>query len=268
MLRNHDMPFGRIVRSVCIDGFMVSEVAYPPNSTLPMHTHPFSNVSLVLSGVCEERTERTCHVATPCSAVFKPAGQMHSNRFGPSGARLLLIRIAEKEANTLQQRRAYGWMARGSLAAIGLAIYRSLTEQRDVCTQSLQLADQICELLAQCEDTADVRESRTPPAWLDEARELLHRRACEPIRVRELAIQIGVHPVYLARAFRRFTGTRLTAYRRHIQAHDAALRLAESDANLASIAVASGFADQSHLCRAFRSEFGMTPGRFRGLIRG
>lgn len=257
-----------MVRSVRIDGHMVSEFAYPPNSTLPMHTHPFSNVSLVLSGICEERSERTCHVATPCSIVFKPAGQMHSNRFGPSGARLLAIRIAEEDAGALQQQRAYGWMARGSLAAIGLAIYRSLTEQRDISTPAPQVADQICELLAQCEDTADVHESRTPPAWLDEARELLHRRACEPIRVRELATQIGVHPVYLARVFRRFTGTRLTAYRRHIQAHDAALRLAESDASLASIAMASGFADQSHLCRAFRCEFGMTPGRFRGLIHG
>ena len=72
MLPNHDMPLGRMVRSVRIDGYIVSEFTYPPNSTLPVHTHPFSNVSLVLSGVCEERTARTCHVGTPCSTVFKP----------------------------------------------------------------------------------------------------------------------------------------------------------------------------------------------------
>lgn len=94
MPRNLDKALGQVVRSARINGFMVWELYYPPNSTLPMHTHPWSNVSIVLSGVCEERTERTCYVATPCSTVLKPAGQMHSNRFGPNGALIMTIRIA------------------------------------------------------------------------------------------------------------------------------------------------------------------------------
>jgi len=34
------------------------------------------------------------------------------------------------------------------------------------------------------------------------------------------------------------------------------------------VAQEAGFADQSHLTRAFKARYGMTPGRFRALIVG
>ena len=76
----------------------------------------------------------------------------------------------------------------------------------------------------------------------------------------------GLDRFSLARQFRALRGTsphrfllmrRLEATRRRLAAGD----------TLADIAAASGFADQSHLTRHFRAAFGMTPGRWRGLLR-
>jgi AraC-like DNA-binding protein len=37
---------------------------------------------------------------------------------------------------------------------------------------------------------------------------------------------------------------------------------------LAEVACDTGFADQAHFTRAFRSAFGVTPGRYRALLMG
>jgi AraC family transcriptional regulator len=43
--------------------------------------------------------------------------------------------------------------------------------------------------------------------------------------------------------------------------------LAETEMSLAEIAVASGFADQSHFCREFRRFVGAPPSRYRWWAR-
>jgi AraC-like DNA-binding protein len=74
-----------------------------------------------------------------------------------------------------------------------------------------------------------------------------------------------MHRVALARAFRRAYGISLTGYRRRARARHAARLLSESRMPLCEIALEAGFADQSHLCRVFRGEMGVTPRAFRRL---
>ena len=47
---------------------------------------------------------------------------------------------------------------------------------------------------------------------------------------------------------------------------DHARRLLPSGTSLSSIATSSGFADQSHLNRHFKRQYGFTPGVFRRLL--
>jgi AraC family transcriptional regulator len=47
----------------------------------------------------------------------------------------------------------------------------------------------------------------------------------------------------------------------------AARELAETDAPLAEIALAAGFADQSHFSNVFRRETGLSPSAFRRAVR-
>jgi AraC-like DNA-binding protein len=47
---------------------------------------------------------------------------------------------------------------------------------------------------------------------------------------------------------------------------DHARRLLPSETPLRSIAASSGFADQSHLNRHFKRQYGFTPGEFRRLL--
>ncbi|MBA3496775.1 MAG: helix-turn-helix domain-containing protein [Gemmatimonadales bacterium] len=44
--------------------------------------------------------------------------------------------------------------------------------------------------------------------------------------------------------------------------------MAETDTSLAEIALAAGFADQSHFSNLFRREMGVSPSAFRRAVRG
>ncbi|MGD2109549.1 MAG: AraC family transcriptional regulator [Phycisphaerae bacterium] len=106
----------------------------------------------------------------------------------------------------------------------------------------------------------------TPPGWLVDICVLIEDRIAQPIRIRDLARAAGVHPVYLARAFRRFHGVSATEYVRRRRAVRVATRLSTRSASLCEIAGVCGFADQAHMTRTFKSQLGLTPGAFRRLL--
>jgi AraC-like DNA-binding protein len=83
------------------------------------------------------------------------------------------------------------------------------------------------------------------------------------LSVQALASQFGISPSYFARSFRSSVGLGPHAYvmrRRILRAQEL---LASTELALADIALATGFADQSHFCRRFRAMTGVPPRTFR-----
>jgi len=85
--------------------------------------------------------------------------------------------------------------------------------------------------------------------------------AASPIRLSELADLAGLSRFQLLRAFRREVGTALHAYLIQRRVH-LARRLLAGGRPIVEAAIEAGFADQSHLTRAFVRQFGITPGRY------
>jgi AraC family transcriptional regulator len=111
------------------------------------------------------------------------------------------------------------------------------------------------------------RDATRTPRWLLRAQELVHARFREPLRVGEVARAVEVHPAHLARAFRRHFGVSLGSYVRRLRLEWAAAELARAESPLASVALAAGFADQSHFSRMFKLHTGLTPRVYRRLRR-
>jgi AraC family transcriptional regulator len=106
-----------------------------------------------------------------------------------------------------------------------------------------------------------------PPRWLLRAQELLHARFAEPIRTDEVASAVGVHPAHLARGFRTHFRLSMGTYVRRLRLDWAARELVRSDASLAAVALAAGFADQSHFTRFFKRHTGQTPNAYRRTMQ-
>jgi AraC family transcriptional regulator len=67
--------------------------------------------------------------------------------------------------------------------------------------------------------------------------------------------------------FRQQYGCTVGDYVRKLRLDFASRQLATSSASLAAIALAAGFADQSHFTKAFRRASGMTPAEWRRHFR-
>ena len=98
---------------------------------------------------------------------------------------------------------------------------------------------------------------------LREVQRILALRACEPLRLADVARAIGWSPFHLSRSFRAACGIPLTRYRNRLRLRQALARAASGERDLARIAVESGFASHSHLAVAFRREFGFSPSSLR-----
>ena len=84
----------------------------------------------------------------------------------------------------------------------------------------------------------------------------------EDVGLDDLAALAGCNRYHLVRAFKRATGMTPHAYLIDARVH-AARRLLDRGWAPASVADATGFADQSHLTRCFKARTGVAPGAYR-----
>jgi AraC family transcriptional regulator len=102
--------------------------------------------------------------------------------------------------------------------------------------------------------------------WWDRIIELLHFEFSRDMCISELAREAGVHPVHLARVFRRLTQQTPGEWLQRRRIRSACEKLLDPDQGIAAVAAESGFADQSHLTRTFKRYTGMTPAQFRQTL--
>lgn len=98
------------------------------------------------------------------------------------------------------------------------------------------------------------------------ARERLAEALGEPLTIADLADESGVSRYALIRRFAAEIGLTPHAWRMQRRV-EAARRLLAQGTAPAEAAAALGFADQAHLTRLFRRQFGMTPGRYAAARR-
>jgi AraC family transcriptional regulator len=149
-------------------------------------------------------------------------------------------------------------MPRDSLPELFLRMYYKFREMDDDSLRELEQA-----LL---DGQAVTSAGRRFPKWLERVRNILEQRFAEPFKLSEIAAEAGVHPVHLAREFRKHYGTSVGEYLRRVRIEYACRELMGSNVAVTSIAFAAGFADQSHFSRTFKRLCGMTPGRYRASV--
>jgi AraC-like DNA-binding protein len=97
--------------------------------------------------------------------------------------------------------------------------------------------------------------------------QLIDREPAKPFSLGTMAEMAGVSRFHLVRAFSRATGTTPHAYilQRRVRL---ARRLLAAGRDPIEASVDAGFADQSHMTRAFVRQLGISPARYRQAIVG
>jgi AraC family transcriptional regulator len=260
--------FGRRLGERNIAGFTWAR--FVPNlrkREVRRHRHDEAHFVFVLRGNYET-TARPVREASGPVLIYSPPGTEHRDCFVDedlSQAAFATLSVSPAALAAVEgEAQLPSEEVRLPQSAAGL-VRRIAVESSGQDDLSGSIAEALCiELLQRTGVERDAAASAAP-AWLRRARELL-RDSCltpGPRSVREIARELEVHPVHLARSFRRHFDTTPGDYLRRCRLDHARSLLRRSQAGLADIAAATGFSDQSHFTNAFRKTFGVSPGVFR-----
>lgn len=231
--------------------------ANAPEDEVQLHTHEEAHFVLVLSGGYMSSARHAPAMSNTPLLVFNPPGTTHRDRF--YGGRGTFLAVS---GGTDTHGLGYA-MAVADPYAIQTA-RRIATDFQRSTLNPLLLDGSAQQLIATCTPLSsdESRRATQPPAWLKTAFEMLYASADPDLSVAQVAAYVGVHPVHLARVFRRYLHCAPGDYLRGRRLERAAAAIG-SAASLADAAYTAGFFDQAHLTRSFRDGYGITPGAWR-----
>ena len=259
--------FGEILDNRCCCDLVLTEVEHKQGNRFPAHSHQLAFFSLLLDGSYTERCGPKTVDYKQLMVVYRPSGVTHSDRIGDSGVRLFNVEIKEI---WLERMRQYGPIDHlsldpygGELAWLAARLYREF--RQDDPYGPLAIEGLILEMLATMNRNSGCIDKKPPP-WLSKVRDLLHAEYAQGISIERLATEAGVHPYDVSRAFRKFQRQTVAEYVQDLRVKQASIDLLRPGIPLSDVALAAGFADQSHLTRIFKRVTGMTPGAFRAAF--
>ncbi len=256
------------LRQLEVGDLALTERRSPAGCLIEAHGHERTTVTFMVGGACVEQVGRRSLECGPQSVRILPAGEVHTQRC-PVDTRCLTIEVA---AGKMDQIRRFSrvfdrrFVLESRLASLLAGrVYREF--RRADGASLLAMEGLVLELLG--EVTRDGTRSLAPdvPPWLRRARDTIEQRFTEELSLVALAGELGVHPTYLARMFRKHYGWTMAERVRELRLAYAMKQLAESERPLADVAAAAGFYDQSHLNRVVKRFTGLTPAQLRTSVQ-
>lgn len=169
---------------------------------VPLHTHHSASFVLVLQGSYLSSADG----AEPVSPmlIFNPAGTTHRDSFRLAHGRFLAVSISDSNLRMPADGIALPSAARAFVTGKAVKTASCLARQTlQLAPDSTSLLEGLCwQLLSDTVGEKLWREKRSP-SWLHRAKELLQDECHRPLLITGIAQQLGVHPVYFARTFKR-----------------------------------------------------------------
>jgi AraC family transcriptional regulator len=254
-----------VTRSRGVSSFLLTETAYKPHQKLASHSHERAALVIVLDGSFTERYGTKTRSCESANVIFRPSDEVHSDRFHHTGGRCLTVEISPQ---WLEQARACSVVLDnraslqcGYLRSSVAQVYREFLAADSV--SALALEGNILEMIADFSRSFTRSSRATPSSRIRRAEELIRTRFTEHLTLEAIANTVQLHPVYLARQFRKHYHCTIGDYVRRERIRFACQQLANSRSTLADVALAAGFNDQSHFARVFKRLTGFTPSRYR-----
>jgi AraC family transcriptional regulator len=261
--------YGTTSQSLSANGFRFTEKAYLSHVTLPTHAHELSHFCFVLAGNYREKMAGRNFERSPSALVYYPPDVSHAEEHFTHGRHFLV----EIDFQGLEKLTDYGArlsepVLLGSDSSLWLAarMYREFSDRDEF--SALVLESISTELLIAASRQFMRRAERRPPPWLKTIKEFLRENFSEPPTLNDLAKAVEIHPTHLARVFRQFERCTVGDYIREVRINYARQRMLSSNEPFVEIALAAGFADQTHFTRSFKRSTGMTPTEFRRIFSG
>ncbi|MBS1793533.1 MAG: helix-turn-helix transcriptional regulator [Acidobacteria bacterium] len=258
--------FGETDRAFFLDGLTLTDTGYTV-ARVDWHYHENPYFTFITAGGILEGGKRGVHRCPAGTLLFHNWQEPHYNLDPEAGTR------------GFQLETTAGWFARFDLdlpafpayakiadPALKLLFHRIYGETRPFGNESpLAIEGLLLEALDELVGLKKNAETKKP-RWVGRLDERLRADLTERFVLRELARELDLHPVYLCRTFPKFFGCGFGEYVRKLKVERSLVLLRNRELSLTEVAFASGFADQSHFIRCFKSLMKTGPKNYRDAI--
>jgi AraC family transcriptional regulator len=251
---------GDTLGSKQIPGIHMQLRQYSAGHTLPVHSHQSAYLCLVRAGIYDEHFGSRTRVCQPGTLAFHPAGEDHYQRVGAEPVVLMNVEMDARWTDRTLFKEPWS-VTHGPLVSLANKLYDEFQLPDDLTPLAVEA------LLLEMAVLKERSEKKLPPRWLSRATYIMHESLTSPLRMRQVAKEMGVHPAHFSRAFRRYFGCSPIEYLRRLRVEEARRLLLTTSKPGAAIAMQCGFSDQSHLNRSFLRQLGVTPAVYRRLVR-
>ncbi len=260
--------FGASKKKLYFKEFIFTEACYEPGIAAPWHYHENAYFYYHLQGSLLEVNKKQKLLCRPGTALFHSWQDPHYDTRFSKDVRFIHIEIGQK------------WFDKFGLSPkmvegsnhLENPVFKFLFQK---IYGEIARADQITEfaiegLLMQAYAEM-IRYKSTSgtviPAWVGKIRELIHDQDIEKISLGMLAKETGIHAVHISREFGKYFHTGFGDYIRQMRLARAVGSLIDGTRSIAEIAYTNGYSDQSHFIRSFKKVYGMSPLKYRKLLR-
>jgi AraC family transcriptional regulator len=266
-LRRIGWVYGQVQDRLDLDGASLFETTHRRRTEVPLHEHEFPYLTLLINGKYREPFERGDSQFIPFSAVFHPLHTRHAGVVEDKGCRFFTLELEpswlEKMNAKVPEDSVFDWHGQRFLWLM-LRLFREYRDEQ--ARFSLTMESLTLEVLGALALGKDDQRNEPASAWR-RLRERMHDSFRESLRIGDLAAAAGVHPVYVARLFRRRTGQTPGEYLQRLRAQHACRLMQQPERSLCDVAMDSGFCDQSHMNRVLRRFAQCSPGTIRTLTQ-
>ena len=259
----------QIRRTIRRGGLSAFEAVYQARSRLSEHQHTSPFFTYVLRGDYVEQVGQQARRCVRGAVIFHPHHESHANIVGSDGTASLNVELMEQAwdeltADLVPACDIVGRVLSGDAEWAAFAVWREF--HRDDPASALALDEAVAMLCAALR-RAKSRGVFEPHARLDRCTEYLRADATATPRLAEVARIAGVHPMHLAKLFRKRFGYSMGEFLRRQRIAWACEQLSRDAQTISCIAARAGFADHAHFTRTFRRLTGCTPQWYRGHVR-
>jgi AraC family transcriptional regulator len=243
-------------------GVVLHASRFEQDAYVERHRHTHAYACFLAEGTLHERVQDSTSRFLPNTLILHPPGEVHDDRFEGFGFCIDLqfsptwMKQTLGNATPVTERLAYD---HGRTFCAGLRLFHLFMHRASASV--LDIEELALELLSA--DRSLRPGTRHRPSWVSAVIDQIEAEPALTHSLSEWAKLPGVHPVYLARAFRKACGMSLGQYQRHARVRRAVQLLSHTTLPISHIAHDCGFTDQSHLTHLLKRFTGFTPADLR-----
>ncbi|MGE8553767.1 MAG: helix-turn-helix domain-containing protein [Chryseobacterium jejuense] len=257
--------FGHTNDIVNLDGLIITDTEYT-HPYVDWHYHENAYFTFLLQGNMIEGNKKETYECSAGTLLYHHWEDPHYNSKPDIFTRGFHIEISQNWFDRFDVQKND---AEGSFniqdPTLKLLVYKIFKENQ-TRDHAFELA--IHQLLLNLFSQFGIRKDKTEkkPVWVNQLNEILHESFTEKLSLIELSTVLNIHPIHLSRDFQKYFHCNLGEYLRKLKLNKS-LELLTKQASLTDIAIECGFADQSHFIRCFKENIGVTPLKFRNLLK-